>query len=294
MKTELFRGAATALLTPLRDGVIDYPCFSELIENQIQSGIDALVVCGTTGESAALADTERRELISFCVEKADQRVPVIAGTGSNNTAHTLALSRFAASVGADGLLLVTPYYNKPTQQGLLRHYLTVADAVDRPMLLYDVPGRTGVSLSPETCAELSHHPNIVGLKDAGDSLVSFVTKKCLCDADFSFYAGNDATALAFLALGGKGVISVVSNLFPRPVCALCEACFTRDTARALALQKQLLPLCTALFAESNPAPLKAAAARLGICREELRLPLCDIRPETKERLFAALDAFCAE
>lgn len=291
MKTPIFTGCGVAIVTPFRGGEVDYTAFRQLINWQIESGTDAIVVCGTTGEAATLTASERRKVIETCVEQVNRRVPVIAGSGSNNTAHALELSKEAESIGADGLLVVTPYYNKATQKGLIRHFLAVADAVETPVIVYNVPSRTGVKCTADTYAILAEHPNINGAKEASGDFALIVDTVNLCPADFTVWSGNDEETAAITLFGGKGVISVAANIIPREMHALCELCFDNDFAAAGDLQRKLSELLRALFCEINPIPVKAAMEELGLCAGELRLPLCDISPENRKRVKSAMERF---
>ncbi len=284
----LFCGCATALITPFRGGELDRDAFVTLVQNQLAAGVDALVVTGTTGESSTLTDREKHWLYTATVRevaRADRRIPVIAGTGSNNTARAIELSRLAADCGVDGLLIVTPYYNKASEDGLIAHYTAVADATPLPLILYHVPGRTGCRLPPATCKTLSDHPRIVGLKDATGDLAYAARVAALCGDRLPLYAGNDDLTVPTLALGGQGVISVLSNLLPARMTALCRLWREGRTAEATRDQLALLPLCDALFSEVNPIPVKYAMSRLGLCQNELRLPLAP----ADERVRAAVD-----
>ena len=287
-KTRLFEGAATALITPFSDGRVDFDAYGKLIERQIESGIDALVVTGTTGEAPTLTDTEHRACIAFAVRTVAGRVPVIAGTGSNDTAHAIEMSRFACRMGCDGLLLVTPYYNRATAQGLAESYRKIADETDRPILLYNVPSRTGVWLSAATLRLLADHPRIVGIKEASGDIGFAARLAAEFNGAFDLYSGNDDLTVPTLSLGGRGVISVLSNLFPHEVSTMCRKYREGDIRGALADQLAFLPLIDALFAEVNPIPVKCAAAMLGLCKEEYRLPLCPPSAETRTRLSALL------
>ena len=291
MKTPLFTGSGVAIVTPFRGGEVDYGAFRQLIDWQIESGTDAIIVCGTTGEASTLTPAERRKVIEVCVEQVNRRVSVIAGSGSNNTAHAVELSKEAESIGADGLLVVTPYYNKATQKGLIRHYFAVADAVETPIIVYNVPSRTGVKCTAETYAILAEHPNINGVKEASGDFALIADTRSLCPADFTIWSGNDEETAAITLLGGKGVISVAANIVPREMHALCELCFDNDFAAAGDLQLKLSALLRALFCEVNPIPVKAAMEELGLCTGELRLPLCDISPENRARVKSAMERF---
>ena len=291
MKSPIFTGCGTAIVTPFRRGEVDYDSFRQLINWQIASGTDAIIVCGTTGEASTLTGAERRKVIEVCVEQVNRRVPVIAGSGSNSTAHALELSKEAENIGADGLLVVTPYYNKATQKGLIRHYFTIADAVEKPLIVYNVPSRTGVKCSAETYAILAGHPNINGVKEASGDFALIIDTVNLCPADFSVWSGNDEETATITLLGGRGVISVAANIVPREMHALCELCFDNDFAAAGDLQRKLSELLRALFCEVNPIPVKAAMEELGLCSGELRLPLCDISPENRARVKSAMERF---
>ncbi|MBO5897648.1 MAG: 4-hydroxy-tetrahydrodipicolinate synthase [Clostridia bacterium] len=273
MKKTIFEGAATALVTPLtRDGV-DYTAFGKLIDWQIDSGIDALVICGTTGEGSTLTDEEHREAIRFAVERANKRVPIIAGTGSNDTDYAIDLTRFAYEVGADASLVVTPYYNKATQKGLVTMFTAIADAADLPMILYNVPSRTGVAIEVNTYAALADHPNIVAIKEANGNISKIVETAAAVGDKLDIYSGNDDQIVPVLSMGGKGVISVLSNLLPRETSEMCHAFMRGDIQKSRQMQLDYLPLINALFCEVNPIPVKAAMAAMGFCEDYLRLPL---------------------
>ena len=285
----VFKGVATAMITPFTDtGAIDYESFGRFIEFQISGGVDALVVCGTTGEAAALSDAEHRDAISFVVERVAGRVPVIAGTGSNDTAYSIELSRFACKAGADALLCVTPYYNKTTQRGLVRHFKTIADSVDRPIILYNVPSRTGLNIEPSTYLELSGHPNIAGIKEANGNIAKIVDTVALLGNKLDLYSGNDDQTVPILALGGMGVISVISNILPAETAAICRRYFEGDTVGSLEMQLRLVPLINALFCEVNPIPVKAACAAMGLCGEYLRLPLAEMEDGHRATLLSEM------
>ncbi|MBQ3268287.1 MAG: 4-hydroxy-tetrahydrodipicolinate synthase [Clostridia bacterium] len=272
-KNTVFRGAATALITPLTPDGIDYAAFGRLIDWQIDEGINALVIAGTTGEGSTLTDEEHREAIRFSVERAAGRVPIIAGTGSNDTDYAISLSRYACQVGADALLVVTPYYNKATQKGLIAMYDAIADAVDKPVILYNVPSRTGVNIEPATYVALAEHPNIVGIKEANGNISKIVETAALVGDRLDIYSGNDDQVVPILSMGGSGVISVLSNVLPRKTVEICDRFFAGDVAGSAALQCRMLPLINALFCEVNPIPVKAAMAAMGWCENYLRLPL---------------------
>ena len=282
-KKLVFQGVATALITPFKNGEIDYEALSWLIEFQISSGIDALVIGGTTAEAATLSDEERYRLYSFAKEKVAGRVKLIFGTGTNDTRVALAHTEFAENIGCDGVLLVTPYYNKGTEEGIEKHYLKIAESVDLPIILYNVPSRTGVNLGINLLCRLKEHPNIVGIKEAHDSIDRLVEISSFGD-ELYLYSGNDSQIYPTLALGGKGVISVLSNLLPISTIELCQSFFDGKTEDSLALQQFLLPLIKALFMETNPAPLKYAMSERGMCSAELRLPLSLPRESTQTEL----------
>ncbi len=273
MKKTVFTGIATALVTPLNQEGIDYENFGRLIDWQIAEGINGLVVCGTTGEGSTLTDDEHREAIRFAVERAAGRVPVIAGTGSNDTAYALELTRHACEVGVDGVLVVTPYYNKATQNGLVKMFTEIADASTAPVILYNVPSRTGVNIAPKTVATLADHPNICGIKEASGNISAIAEIQALCRDKIDLYSGNDDQIVPILSLGGKGCISVLSNPLPRKTVEICDRFFKGDVKGAAELQLALLPLVNALFSEVNPIPVKSAMAAMGYCDEYLRSPL---------------------
>ena len=274
MKTEsIFRGAATALITPMNANGVDYPALKKLIEWQIESGIDALVICGTTGESSTLTDEEHREVLKFALEVADGRVPMIAGTGSNDTAYAIDLTRFACQIGYDAMLVVTPYYNKTTQRGLIAMFTAIADASTKPLILYTVPSRTGVNIEPATYAALADHPNIAAIKEASGNISKIVETAALVGDKLDIYSGNDDQIVPIMACGGMGVISVLSNVLPAETSEMCHKMFAGDVAGAMAMQKMYLPLTNALFCEVNPIPVKAAMAAMGYCENYVRLPL---------------------
>ena len=286
----LFTGCAPAIVTPFREGHLDEAAFLRLIERQFEGGCSALVVCGTTGESAALSEAERYRLLCLAAQTADKRIPVIAGAGSNDTNHALRLIRIAEDAGADGLLLVTPYYNKTTQAGLLAHYSYLADRTELPILIYEVPSRTGVTIAPETLAVLSRHPQIWGIKEAGTDLDRISSAIRQCDGDFCFYSGNDSLALPLFSLGGKGLISVASNLLPKEFGTLCDLALHGKFAQAAEWHYRYLELMELLFSEVNPIPVKEALGMMGLCSPELRLPLVPMSEKNRRRLRACLAA----
>ena len=287
-KRPIFRGAATALITPFRDGEVDFPALKNLIEFQIAEGIDALVIAGTTGEAPTLADHEHQACLAFAAEIINGRVPFIAGTGSNDTHHAVEMSKFACSCGCDALLLVSPYYNRATEQGLIQSYLTIADSIDRPAILYNVPSRTGVKLTMPVYRALAEHENIVAVKEASGDLGAVAQLAAELGDRFAIYSGNDDVTVPVMSLGGLGCISVLSNLLPRATSDMCHKYLGGDTKGAAADQLRLIPLINALFAEVNPIPVKCAAAMMGLCREEYRLPLCAPSEATREKLAAAM------
>lgn len=291
MKTPLFTGSGVAIVTPFSPSGIDYSAFSQLLEWQIDSGTDAIIVCGTTGEAATITHEERTKLTAFCIERVDGRIPVIVGTGSNCTQTAVALSKEAEKLGADGLLVVTPYYNKATQPGLCDHFLSVADAVSIPVILYNVPSRTGVSCTAETYRLLSCHPNINGVKEASGNFSLIQDTLNLCDEDFSVWSGNDEDTTAICALGGRGVISVAANIIPRDMHDLTQLCFENDILSAGKMQLQMTALLRALFCEVNPIPIKTAMWYSGLCSAQLRLPLCPLQAENELRLKKALQNY---
>ena len=268
----VFQGSAVAIITPFRNGTVDLTAFTRLIELQIASGTDAIVVCGTTGESSTMTVDERLSVIQFVVERVGGRIPVIAGTGGNCTATVIESSRATEAIGVDGLLVVTPYYNKTSQAGLIAHYMAVADSVDLPIITYNVPSRTGVNILPATMAELLKHENIVGTKEASGNIEQIVNLAALCP-DCDIYAGNDDHVLPILSIGGKGVISTIANVMPDAMHSLCESFFRGDIAAAREMQIQMIPLWRAAFCEVNPIPVKAMMGMMKLCEPDVRLPL---------------------
>jgi 4-hydroxy-tetrahydrodipicolinate synthase len=282
-------GSLVALITPmLPDGALDYPALERLIEHHIAAGTDGLVIAGTTGESATLATPEHVEVIRRAVDLVKGRVPVIAGTGSNSTAQTIALSQAVDDCAVAAYLVVTPYYNKPTQEGLYLHYTAIADAVKKPIILYNVPGRTAVDLKPATVARLASHPNIIGIKEATGDLARVTELQRDCGKDFLLYSGDDATAREFMLLGGHGVISVTSNVAPKQMQQMCAAALAGNAAKAAELDAPLAALHHDLFIESNPIPVKWAVANQGLCGGALRLPLTELSAGSVPKLQAAL------
>ena len=285
MKNTIFTGMATAIVTPMTPTGIDYDALGRFIEFQIENGINAIVVMGTTGENATIEPEDQKEVIRFTVEKVAKRVPVIAGTGTNNTEHVLHNTKNACEVGADAILVVTPYYNKATQNGLIQHFTTIADASEVPVILYNVPGRTGCALQPKTVAKLAEHPNIVGLKEATGNMSQMVELMHLCGDKIDIYSGEDALTVPMMAMGGAGTISVLSNVLPAESVAMTDACIAGDYKTAAAMQCKMLPLINALFSEVNPIPAKAAVSAMGFGEENLRLPLTPMEPQTRAVLF---------
>ena len=269
----VFKGAATALITPFSGDGIDYDALGKLIDWQIEKGIDGLVIAGTTGEGSTLTDEEHRQVLSFSAERAAGRVPMIAGTGSNDTAYAIDLTKAACSYGYDAMLIVTPYYNKATQNGLVKMFETIADASDKPLILYNVPSRTGVNIEPNTYLKLASHPNIRGIKEAGGNISKIVETASLVGDKLDIYSGNDDQIVPILSMGGSGVISVLSNLMPYETSKICHDFFDGKIRESAEAQMKYLPLINALFCEVNPIPVKAAMAKMGFGENSLRLPL---------------------
>ena len=286
MKKTVFMGMATAMVTPMKaDKTVDYEALGRFIEFQIENHIDALVAVGPTGESATLEPWEQKEVIRFTVERVAGRVPVIAGTGTNNTAHVLEYVKSACEVGADAILVVTPYYNKATQNGLIAHYTAVADTSTVPVIVYNVPGRTGCNLLPQTVAKLAEHPNIVGIKEAAGNMAQVVELAALCGDKIDIYSGEDALNVPIMAMGGKGAISVLSNVVPAKAVEMTDAAREGNYEKAAALQCKMLPLIKALFSEVNPIPAKAAVSAMGFGEENLRMPLTPMEDATRAKLY---------
>jgi 4-hydroxy-tetrahydrodipicolinate synthase len=288
MKQPVFTGSGVAIITPFTNDGIDYPALARLLDFQLENGTDAIIVCGTTGEAAAMSYEERVRAIEAVVRHVDGRIPVIAGTGSNNTENAITLSRDASSAGVDALLVVTPFYNKATPKGLIRHYTAIADAVEKPVILYHVPSRTGVKCTAEIYAALAEHPNIVGVKEAGGDLALVQKTRELCPEDFYIWSGNDDETAPIMLFGGKGVISVAANVMPGEMHRLTDACLNGDFVTAGRMQLKLRKLCEALFWEVNPIPVKTALAMMGYCQERFRSPMCEMEPESRERLAGVL------
>ena len=284
----MFGGMLTALVTPFRDDAVDEAALRELVERQIAAGIDGLVPCGSTGESATMTHSEHRRVMEIVVEAAAGRVPVVAGTGSNNTREAIELTRHARDAGAQGALLISPYYNKPTQEGLLAHYRAVADEVGLPLLVYNIPGRTASNVLPETIAQLARHPQIVGVKEASGNPDQMAEVIRTCPDDFSVLSGDDALTLPLLGIGGRGVISTSANVAPREMAELVNAFREGDAVRAREIHYRLMPLFDALFCETNPIPVKTALAMMGVIGPEIRLPLLPLSEPHQEPLRAVL------
>ena len=273
MKKTVFEGMASAIITPMTPEGVDYEALGRFIDFQLDSGINALVAVGTTGENATLEPWEQKEVIRFTVQRVAGRVPVIAGTGTNNTSHVIANTKAACEAGADAVLVVTPYYNKATQNGLIAHFTAVADVSAVPVILYNVPSRTGCNILPGTAAQLAKHPNIAAIKEATGNMAQMVELRALCGDQLDIYSGEDALTVPMMAMGAKGTISVLSNVIPRQAVEMTDACRAGDFEKAAALQCRFLPLINALFSQVNPIPAKAAASAMGFGREYLRLPL---------------------
>ena len=289
MNQSIFKGIATALITPFTaSGEVDYDAYGRLIDWQIESGIDAIVSCGTSGEGPTLSDAEHKEVVRYAVERANGRVPVIAGTGSNDTAYAVELTKFASEVGVDAMLVVTPYYNKATQEGLYRSFMTIADASTKPLILYNVPSRTGCNIQPATYLRLSEHENIQAIKEANGNISAIVETMSLVHGKLDLYSGNDDQIVPILSMGGLGCISVLSNLLPKETCEITRRYFAGDVAGAAELQMRYVPLIQALFCEVNPIPAKAAMAAMGYCEDVLRLPLTPRESANRERLLGCM------
>lgn len=288
MKETIFRGAGVAIITPFTEDGINFDELGRIIEDQIAGGTDAIIITGTTGESATMTDEEHKAAIKYAVEKVAGRIPVIAGTGSNETAYAVQLSQYAEEVGADALLVVTPYYNKCTQKGLVKHFTAIADAVNIPLILYNVPSRTGVNIQVSTFAELAKHPHIVAVKEASGDLSAVAKIRHACGDDLAVYSGNDDQIVPILSLGGSGVISVLSNVAPQMTHDICQLYFDGKVKEAADLQVGAIDLISALFCEVNPIPVKVAMRMLGYAAGPLRLPLTEMEPEHEAQLRAAL------
>ena len=280
-ENSIFRGASTALITPLNAEGIDYENFGKLIDWQIEAGIDSLVICGTTGEGSTLSDEEHRSALEFAYKRAAGRVPMIAGTGSNDTDYAIDLTKYACEIGCDAMLVVTPYYNKATQKGLIKMFTAIADASTKPIILYNVPSRTGVNIEPATYAELAKHPMIQAIKEANGQIDKITETMSLCGDKLTLYSGNDDQIVPLMSVGGKGVISVLSNVFPKETSEMCHKFLDGDIEGAAQMQFKYFPLVKALFSEVNPIPAKAAMAAMGFCEDYVRLPLTSMEDATK-------------
>lgn len=288
MKNRVFTGAGTALITPMNEQGVDYENFGRLIDWQIEEGIDALIIAGTSGEGSTLSDYDHKEVVKFAVERADRRVPVVAGTGSNDTAYGLQLTRACCEYGVDGVLVVTPYYNKTTQDGLVRLYYEYADAATAPVILYNVPSRTGINITPETYERLAEHENIVAVKEASGNISQIAEIKARTGDTLDMYSGNDDQIIPLMSVGGIGVISVLSNLLPRQTHEMCMAYLNGDTKKAMEMQLRYFDLIKALFCEVNPIPVKAAMSYMGFCENYVRSPLYPMEGANAERLRASM------
>lgn len=289
-KKTVFTGVATALITPFDENGVNYEQFAKIIEWQIASGINALVACGTTGESSTMTDDEHRDVIAFAAKQINGRVPLIAGTGSNDTSYALDLVKCAGEAGADAMLIVTPYYNKATQKGLIKMFTQLADASTKPVILYNVPSRTGVNIEPTTYEALADHENIVAIKEANGNISKIVETAARCRGKLDIYSGNDDQIVPILSMGGKGVISVLSNIMPAETVAICDKFFSGDIAGAAELQCRYQPLINALFSEVNPIPVKAAMSRMGFCENRLRLPLTEMDATLEQKMLELMRA----
>ena len=288
MKHTIFKGYATAMVTPMTSTGVDYDALTRFIEFQIENGINALVAVGTTGESATLSPEERKEVVRFTIDRVAGRVPVIAGTGTNNTQHAIDYSISAAREGADALLVVTPYYNKATQNGLIAHFTAIADKVDKPIILYNVPSRTGCNLLPATVEKLAEHPNIAAIKEASGNMSQVVELFARCGDKIDVYSGEDGLTVPILSMGGKGTISVLSNVLPKEAVAMTDAFFAGNVAKAAQDQCKYLNLINLLFCEVNPIPAKAAVSAMGFGKEYIRLPMTPMEPENRAKLLAEM------
>ena len=287
----IFQGVATAIVTPMNKNGVDYDAFGRLIDWQIEQGINGLVVAGTTGEGSTLSDEEHREVLAYAVKRINGRVPCIAGTGSNDTAYAIELTKYACSIGCDAMLVVTPYYNKATQKGLVKMFNAIADASTKPIIVYNIPSRTGVNIEPATFVELAKHPRIAAIKEASGNLSKMVEEFALLDGTLDIYSGNDDQIVPTLSMGGKGVISVLSNIMPKETVAMCDAFFAGDVATAAKMQCKYLPLIQALFCEVNPIPVKAALATMGRMEGVIRLPLTEMEEDHQEKMVSIMRGF---
>lgn len=290
-KPTIFTGAAVAIITPFTNNTVNYEQLGRMIDRQIENSTDAIVICGTTGESSTLTDEEHRECIRYCVERVAGRVPVIAGTGSNDTDYAIELSKYACEVGADALLLVTPYYNKATPKGLIKNFTAIADATNKPIILYNVPSRTGCSITLPVYKELAKHERIVAAKEASGNISAIAQLAAECGDSLDIYSGNDDQIVPILSLGGKGVISVLSNVVPKETHDICRLWFEGKAAESSKLQLELLQLANTLFCEVNPIPVKTAMSLMGFCSEEMRLPLCEMDDANRAKLIEVLKEY---
>ena len=290
-ETTIFQGVATAIVTPMNENGVDYDAFGRLIDWQIEQGINGLVVAGTTGEGSTLSDEEHREVLAYAVKRINGRVPCIAGTGSNDTAYAIELTQYACSIGFDAMLVVTPYYNKATQKGLVKMFNAIADASTKPIIVYNIPSRTGVNIEPATFVELAKHPRIAAIKEASGNLSKMVEEFALLDGSLDIYSGNDDQIVPTLSMGGKGVISVLSNIMPKETVAMCDAFFAGDVATAAKMQCKYLPLIQALFCEVNPIPVKAALAAMGRMEGVIRMPLTEMEEDHQEKMVSIMRGF---
>lgn len=284
----IFRGAATALITPLNENGVDYEQFGRVIDWQIEQGIDALVICGTSGEGSTLSDEEHRDALEFAVKRANGKVPMIAGTGSNDCAYAIELTKFACEIGYDGMLLVTPYYNKATQNGLIKTFTAIADESTKPCILYNVPSRTGVNIEPATYDVLADHPMITAIKEANGNISKIVETMSLVGDRLDMYSGNDDQIVPILSVGGSGVISVLSNVLPKETSDMCHKFFDGDIKGSLDMQLKLLPFINSLFCEVNPIPVKAAMSAMGFCDNYVRLPLTPMEDAHRENMLSIM------
>ncbi|AQR95838.1 MULTISPECIES: 4-hydroxy-tetrahydrodipicolinate synthase [Clostridium] len=284
----IFQGSAVAIVTPFNETGVDFKKLEELLEWHVKEGTDAIVICGTTGEATTMTEKEIQATIKFTVDVINKRIPVIAGTGSNNTASAISMSKYAEAAGADGLLVITPYYNKTTQKGLVKHFSAINAEVNTPIIIYNVPSRTGVNVTPSTLLELSKLNNIVGIKEASGNISQVVQMKALCKDSIDIYSGNDDQIVAIMALGGKGVISVLANIIPNKVHEMAKNCLNNNFKEALDIQLDTLALTNTLFVETNPIPIKTAMNLIGFKVGELRLPLCEMEDKNEELLKAVL------
>ena len=284
----IFQGSAVAIVTPFNENGVNFEKLKTLLEWHVKEGTDAIVICGTTGEATTMTEKEKKDTIKFTVDVINKRIPVIAGTGSNNTASAISMSKYAESVGADALLVITPYYNKTTQNGLIKHFKAINDEVKTPIILYNVPGRTGINITPKTLAKLAQLSNVKAIKEASGNISQVVQMKELCRDSIDIYSGNDDQIVAIMSLGGKGVISVLANIMPKQVHDIAEKCLNNNFKEALDIQLDTLSLANTLFIDANPIPIKTAMNLMGLDVGPLRLPLCEMDSNTEEILKAAL------